>query len=147
MHSDHTRYMRRCLELARLAKENRKTAVGSLLVNNHEVISEGIEGSDELPFPLAHAEVIAIFKAITVLGKKDLSECTLYTTVEPCFMCSYLIRETKIKHIVFGVDAGEIGGANSNYPILTAQDIAKWSASPMITSGVLKNECKELLCH
>lgn len=137
--------MRRCLELAAKAQSIKRAAVGSLIVSGGTVISEGFEGSSELPGVLAHAELIAIVKAIEARNSRDLSDCTLYTTVEPCFMCSFVIRETRIKEVVYGAEAASVGGATSRYSILTAEDIARWHVSPGIKAGVLLDECSRML--
>lgn len=145
MNDIHEKYMKRCLELAAQAKLNNKTAVGSLIVQDGVIIAEGIEGSTELPDILAHAEVVAIIKAIEFTGSKNLSNCTLYTTVEPCFMCSYLIRQSKIKEIIYGISTPETGGASSEYPILTAMDIQKWHPTPVVIDGILEGACRNIL--
>lgn len=145
MRQDHEKYMKRCLELAAKAKSNNKTAVGSLVVENGKIIAEGIEGAENLPSPLAHAEILAILKAIKYTGSKELQNCILYTTVEPCFMCSYLIRQTKIKEVVFGTTTPETGGVSSEFPILTAISIRKWHPPPVVVDGVLKEECQIIL--
>lgn len=137
--------MTHCLDLARLAKANGKTAVGSVIVRDGKIISEGIEGSPDFPPILAHAEAIAIVKAIEVSGTRDLSDCSLYTTVEPCLMCSFLIRETQINRVIYGTGAGSIGGATSNYPILIVTDITRWKSVPEVTSGILSTECDQML--
>lgn len=142
---NHEKYMHRCLELAAKAKSNSKTAVGSLIVKDGNIISEGIEGSDELPESLAHAEMIAIVNAIKHFESKDLSDCILYTTVEPCFMCSYLIRQTKIKEVVFGITTPETGGASSEFPFLSAANIHKWYPPPNVIEGILIEECENIL--
>jgi tRNA(adenine34) deaminase len=145
MMNKHEEIMNRCLQLAMQAKSAGKTAVGSLIIRDNKVIAEGIEGSEVLPAILAHAEIIAIEKAVTSTASKDLSGCMLYTTVEPCFMCSYLIRETKITTVVYGAKAGTIGGVNSEHPILVSNSISKWSAPPVVFGGVLEAECLEVL--
>ena len=145
MNDIHQIHMKRCLELAAQAKSNNKTAVGSLIVQDGVIIAEGVEGSNELPDILSHAEVVAIIKAIEFTGSKNLSNCTLYTTVEPCFMCSYLIRQSKIKEIIYGTTTPETGGASSRYPILTAIDIQKWQPAPVVIEGILEDECNNIL--
>lgn len=142
---DHETYMHRCLELAARAKAAGLTAVGSLIVNNGEIISEGAEGEEELPDILAHAEVLAIIRARAFLQLKDLSGCTLYTTVEPCFMCSYLIRQSRMTAVVYGAPTNGTGGALSAYPLLMADDIDPWSFTPAVTGGVLREACLEML--
>lgn len=142
---DHEKYMRRCLELAVLSKSKGKTAVGSLLVKNNQVISEGAEAISDLPSPLQHAEIIAITQAITATGINDLSDCYLYSTVEPCIMCSYAIRETKIGHVIFGTNAGDIGGVFSNNPILTLTHFSRWALPPEVVPGILEVACRKVL--
>ena len=145
MNSAHIPYMQRCLVLARQAKASGKPGVGSVLVRNGEIIGEGIEGSPDLPPVLAHAEILAITSGIAKIQTKDLTDCILYTTVEPCVMCSYVIRSTGVGHVVVGTATSGVGGVTSNYPILTAADIEKWKIPPTVTTGVMEQECKEAL--
>ena len=137
----HQKFMTRCLELADIAKGKKKTAVGSLVVKNDMVIGEGWEGDPALPEQLSHAEVSAMLAAIKNAGARDLKGCTLYTTVEPCFMCTYLIRQLQIDKVVYGTSAAEIGGDTSAYPSLKAEDIKKWSEPPVILRGILSEAC------
>ncbi|WP_207421562.1 nucleoside deaminase [Desertivirga brevis] len=133
--SINTNFMQRCIELAAEAKSNGKTPVGAVLVRNEEIIAEGVEGSPELPLILAHAEIVAIIRATEILGSKDLSSCVLYTNVEPCVMCSYIIRETAISKVVYGRQAGVIGGISGVFRILSSVSINKWSRPPEIKQG------------
>jgi tRNA(adenine34) deaminase len=107
------------------------------------VIGEGIEGAGDVPGLLAHAELLAILEAIRAGRSSDLSGCTLYTTVEPCYMCSYLIRRTRITRVVFGA-ATAAGGATSSFPFLGAT-MEPWGAPPEIVSGLLEEACTALL--
>ena len=142
MESDHDLYMRKCLGLATKAKQNGKTGVGSVLVRAGRIIAEGEEGSSKLPGHLAHAELLAINDAILTVGKENLSGCTLYTTVEPCVMCSYVIRNMRIGCVVIGTATGGVGGVTSAYPILIADDIRTWGKPPQIIQGILEEECR-----
>ena len=112
MDSDHSQFMKKCLQLAAEAKASGKPGVGSVLVLNGHIIGEGIEGSPTLPAPLAHAEILAITDGMSKLNPANLSDCTLYTTVEPCVMCSYVIRSAGIGHIVIGTSTTGVGGRN-----------------------------------
>lgn len=143
----HLDYMQRCLELAAIAKSQKQTAVGAMIVRAGKVMAEGIEGGPGLPTVLAHAEMIAIVGAIDALKSRDLSDCTLYTTVEPCIMCAFLARETKIRVVVYGTDAGQIGGAGSAYPILTTNKISRWKTMPELLPGIMETECRKMLVH
>ncbi|MEJ7646088.1 MAG: nucleoside deaminase [Chryseolinea sp.] len=142
MQNDHNFFMRKCLELAGKAKRNGKTGVGSLIVRGRQILGEGEEGGHELPAHMAHAELLAINHAIQSGGKSDLSDCILYTTVEPCVMCSYIIRNTRISYVVIGASTGGVGGVSSRYPILIADDIAAWGKPPSVLLNILEEECQ-----
>src|SRR6478609_3973229 len=92
----HESYMRKCIELALKAKELKESPVGSLVVMNEIIIAEGWECSKAHNDITFHAEIEAIRRATEHLQSQNLSNCVLYTTHEPCIMCSYVIRHTKI---------------------------------------------------
>jgi tRNA(adenine34) deaminase len=138
-------YMGRCLELARQARDGGETAVGSLLVRDGSILSEGVEATRASLDPAAHAELEAIRAACRRLGAMDLSDCTLYSTVEPCLLCGYAIRATGIRRVVIGTSAGEVGAIGSNHAFLADAGFQKWSRPPSITTGILEAEARALL--
>ena len=106
--------MEKCLELAQKAQDAGETAVGSLVICDGVIVGEGSEAVGlEVT---GHAEIIAIQQACQRLNTLDLSDCTLVTTAEPCWMCSYAIRETRISKVVIGTDSGKIGGLIGVFP-------------------------------
>lgn len=140
----HERFMRRCIELARQAKAAGNIPVGSLVTLDNAIIAEA---SEELPATLnitGHAEVLAVQKACDTLQSMRLDRCTLYTTAEPCWMCSYTIRETRIQRVVFGSRLRDVGGMSTAYPLLTDDSIAVWDTPPEIITGVMEAECLQL---
>ncbi|HVB55917.1 MAG TPA: nucleoside deaminase [Candidatus Acidoferrales bacterium] len=140
----HEAYMKRAIELAKIARSKGETAVGSLAVRNGEIVAEGIEGVKTRIDISAHAEMIAIRRACRALGTLDLSGCAIYTTAEPCFMCSYAIRQTRISEIVIGCPSPHIGGLSSRHPILSDSRIPRWGKPPRVVRGVLRLECEAL---
>lgn len=136
--------MQKCIDLATVARQQGESPVGSIIVRKGEVISEGIEAGKAHNDITFHAEIEAIRKATHLLQSQDLSDCILYTTHEPCIMCSYVIRHTKIKSVVVGLTTGEIGGFSSRYPILLDSEIKKWTDHPTIIVGILEEECRKL---
>lgn len=124
--------MSRCRELAALAAERGNTPVGSLIVLDGEVLTEATEGVPAGPDPFAHAELVAVRQALQSGKGTRLADATLYSTAEPCFMCSYAIRKAAIGRIVIGRPTPGSGGATSNYPILTASDIQGWGPPPVL---------------
>lgn len=140
----HESYMRICIELAKIAKRRGDSPCGSIIVQNGVIIGEGIEGGKTQMDVTFHAEIETIRNATKHIGKQDLSDCIMYTTHEPCIMCSYMIRHTKIAVIVSGVSTGEIGGFSSKLPLLKDTTIKRWSVPPTLINGVLEKECREL---
>ena len=140
----HNRYMRRCIHLARAAHSRGNTPVGSVVVIDDQIVGEGVE---ELPAGLnvaGHAELLACQAAIDLLGRRRLPSATLYTTAEPCFMCSYAIRDCEISLVVYGVDTPMIGGITSEFPILIDSKLTDWRPAPLCLGGVLRDECERL---
>src|SRR5688572_21404293 len=136
--------MRRCIALAGIARQRGDAPVGALIVRDSEVIAEASERVDSALDVAGHAEVLAIRLACLTQGMLDLTGCVLFTTAEPCFMCSYAIRQTGIGRVVIGADVPAIGGVTSKYPILVASDIPGWPPPPVISHGILREECEAL---
>ena len=124
--------MNRCFELAEEAAARGDTPVGSLLADSEgNIVSEAGERNRSSDL-FAHAELLAIREAMRVLGTSDLFGLSLVTTNEPCFLCSYAIRRTGISRVAFARKTPGIGGATSDYPILSATEIAAWPDPPEI---------------
>lgn len=140
----HEQFMRRCLELAKFAIRNNNTPVGSLVVINNEIVGEGAECLPAGNNITGHAEIIACQKAVDKTGNKRLEKATLYTTAEPCFMCSYVIRQCGISLVVYGTETPNVGGITSSHAILTDTNVLGWSSAPQVLGGVLQSECEEL---
>ena len=124
-------FMKRCEELAAIAAERGESPVGSVVVLDSEIIGAGIEAGKSRQDITYHAEVEAVREAVKTHGK-DLSDATLYTTHEPCILCSYVIRHHRIGRVVIQKAVAYIGGASSGYPILTASDIPIWPPPPVV---------------
>lgn len=140
----HESYMRMCIDLAKIAKQRGDSPVGSIIVQNGAIVGEGVEGGKTHNDITFHAEIEAIRDAIKRSKKQDLSNCILYTTHEPCIMCSYVIRKAEILIIVTGLATGEIGGFSSKLPLLLDSEITRWPSPPTLINGILERECSEL---
>lgn len=142
--NDHIVFMHKCIQLALIAKQRGDSPVGSVIIRDGKIVGEGIEGGKTHRDITYHAEIEAIRQATEQLNSQDLSACIMYTTHEPCIMCSYVIRHTKINTIVIALTTGDIGGSSSAYPLLTDTTIKKWGSTPKLITGVLEKECREL---
>ncbi len=140
-------YMRRCLALAHRALAAGEVPVGAIVVRDGGVIGEGSERTRELLDPAAHAEIEALRAACRASGALDLSGATLYSTVEPCVLCAYAVRRTRIHRVVFGVHAGVLGGVSGACPLLTDVTSFAGASPPLLSGGVLAEECRRLLAE
>ena len=135
-------YMKKCIELGKEAMRNGNPPVGSILVKDDVIIGLGKEAGKSGNDITKHAEIEAIKNA--VMNHHSINESILYTTHEPCIMCSYVIRHHHIKTIVFGAKTKYVGGVTSEFKILETKSIPHWKNAPEIIVGVLKNECDAL---
>jgi tRNA(Arg) A34 adenosine deaminase TadA len=122
-------YMQRCYQLAEQAAAQGESPVGCVVVKDGVVIGEAYEQSRQLNDITRHAETIAILNAV-----RDYGSCegaVLYTNVEPCILCSYVIRHHKIQMVVFSRHSGELGGTGTRFPILIAE-IKSWVNVPVV---------------
>lgn len=127
--NDHEPYMQRCLQLADQAAAEGESPVGCVIVKDGVIIGEAFEQSRKLKDITRHAEALAVLNAV-----KDHGSCEgaiLYSNVEPCILCSYVIRHHKIKQVVFTKACGELGGTGPRFPILTA-DVKSWAMAPEV---------------
>jgi tRNA(adenine34) deaminase len=141
---EHEHYMRRCIELARIAQSRNNSPVGSVVVIDGEIMGEGIEDLPAGKSITGHAEAIACQDAVDRTGNRLLHRATLYTTAEPCFMCSYIIRQCGVTMVVYGLDTPNVGGVTSPMPILSDPSLSDWMPPPRIVQGVLRDECQKL---
>ncbi len=141
---DHERLMRRCLDLAVMARKQGNTPVGSVVVLDGAIIGEGAETLPVGPSITGHAEASPVRRALDATGRKDLAGAVLYSTAEPCFMCGYVIRQLRIDLVLYGVETPVIGGVTSIHPILTDPALDTWRQAPAVIGGVMREECARL---
>ena len=141
---NHEYFMRHCIRLAKKALANGNPPVGAVIVKHGKIIAQGVEACEPDGDFTDHAEIEAVRDAVRNLNQEDLSDCSLYTTHEPCIMCAYVIRHHAIKQVVIGCRVESIGGVSSKYPILAADDIEVWMSPPLIIENVCSQECKAL---
>jgi tRNA(adenine34) deaminase len=92
--------------------------------------------------PTAHAEILAIRQASRALGDWRLLDCVLVVTLEPCPMCAGAIVNARIPKLIYGCDDPKAGAVRTLYQICEDQRL---NHRVHVTSGVLADECAELL--
>ena len=135
--------MRLALEEARLAAEvSDEVPIGAVVVSDGEVIARAHNQTRAKTDPTAHAELVAIQSAARSLGSMRLVDATVYTTVEPCFMCAGALSPARVARVVWGVRDPKFGGCASLGEVLTDPRLnhqVEWS------EGVCADEARELL--
>lgn len=134
--------MKRALLSARDAANRGEVPVGAVLIKNDKLIAEGKNGPIGLLDPTAHAEVVAIRHAASILNNYRLPGTTLYVTLEPCIMCMGAILHARIERLVYGATDPKSGAVASIYNI-GSDGLLNHNLN--ITGGILKHECGSLL--
>ena len=134
--------MRAALKQAKAALDLGEVPVGAAVVCGGEVIALAHNERELTLDPTAHAEVLAIRRAAKKLGRRRLSGCTLYVTLEPCPMCAGAIVMSGLKDVVYGAADERAGCAGSVYAL--PEDPA-FGAGIACSGGLLEGECKALL--
>jgi tRNA(Arg) A34 adenosine deaminase TadA len=102
-------FMRRALEMRRLAIDRGDQPYGAVIVRDGRIVGEGVSAVITIPDPTAHAEMQAIRDAARRVGTRDLSGCELYGTSRACPMCqagAYWAGLSRLWYGEFIVDGG-----------------------------------------
>ena len=116
-------YMRAALVEAQIAMDvSGDVPVGAVLVDAAgEIVARGRNEKELLGDPTAHAEIVAIREATSLLGDWRLEGMTLVVTLEPCVMCAGAIQAARISRVVFGAWDEKVGASGSLYDIVRDQ--------------------------
>lgn len=133
----HEFYMRQALTEAKKAFYEDEVPVGSIILYKNKIIAKSYNMCIKLCDPTAHAEMQVITSAANYLKSRYLDKCVLYTTLEPCHMCSGALFWSKIGQLVYGASDRKNGFSMKKEQLLHPKTI--------ITKGVLSNECAYLL--
>ncbi len=141
LHSD-AYFMGESLRLARRAWEGEEVPVGAVIVHEGRIIARAFNQVETLKDATAHAEMLAITQAESVLGDWRLTDCDLFVTKEPCPMCAGALVHARVRRVVFGCPAEKDGAGGS---LLNLLQHPKLNHRCEITSGVRFDECAAML--
>ena len=139
-------FMQKALDLANAAKESGNEPFGAILVKNDEIIKEGNNQIHTNSDPTNHAELGIIRDFCQETGITDLSDYTLYTSCEPCCMCSGAMVWSKLGKMCYSVSHDELAAiAGSNIMISSDEVFSKSPHSPTVQPRVLNEEGIKIL--
>lgn len=131
-------FMKLAIDEAKISDNLGEVPVGAVIVDPRGiVISQGHNLRKTNNDSTAHAEIVAIRLACKNLSTYRLDNCSIYVTLEPCVMCFGAILCSRISNVIYGAS---YTGACS----LQLNNVNLYPR-PTIRSGLLKNECDELL--
>lgn len=134
--------MRRALAVAASTPEGDVPVGAVVLAPDGRELASATNRRDVDADPTAHAEVLALRAAATVLGDAwRLEDCTLVVTLEPCAMCAGAAVGARVGRILFGAYEPRTGACGS------VVDVARESPlhTVAVRGGVMAEECEELV--
>jgi tRNA(adenine34) deaminase len=134
--------MQAALRLARAASVREEVPVGAVVVAEGEVLGEAHNETVQRRDPTAHAEILALQRALQKVGEDRLLMTTMYVTLEPCAQCAGAIVLAKVGRVVFGAYDARCGMAGSVYDLLRNPRL---NHRPEVVGGLMAEECGDLL--
>ncbi len=127
-------YMNIALKEAYKAYKLNEVPIGCIIVKNNKIIAKAYNQKTLKNIATYHAEILAINKACKKLNTWYLDNCTMYTTVEPCLMCTGAIIQSRISKVVYGA-------TNEAFGYLSKINHTKIK----VKKDILKEECTKIL--
>ncbi len=142
MNNINEKYMKEALKEAQKAYKKLEVPVGAIIVKDGKIVARAHNLKETKNDTTKHAEILAIEKASKKLSNWRLIDCEMYVTLEPCPMCAGAIVNSRIKKVNIGAMDEKTGACGSKLNLL--QDF-NFDTKVDMKSGILENECRELL--
>jgi len=134
-------FMKKAIEVALQARQKGNEPFGAVLVKNGEIVMIGENRIHTFNDPTHHAELGLIRQHCTEQQIFDLSEYTLYTSCEPCAMCSGAMVWSNLGRMVYSVSHDQLAEiAGGNIMIASKEVFEKSPQRPELTEKVLNEE-------
>lgn len=130
-------YMKEALKEAIKAYKQDDVPVGCIIVKDNKIIARAHNKKENKKNAINHAEILAISQACKKLKTWHLENCVLYTTMEPCLMCTGAIVQSRIGHIYYSISNDSFGELESY--------IKKYNKKIIVEKGLLKDESEQLI--
>jgi tRNA(adenine34) deaminase len=141
------KFIRRAIELAqRAARQGGGAPIGCVIVLDGEIIGEGHNQVEALHDPTAHAEIVAIRQAGAHLQHPRFQGATLYSTLQPCGMCTMAAIWAGVSRIVYGAESDQVHAMYFENRHLEIVDFVRdaYKDDLRVEGGVLGATCAKL---
>ena len=136
------KFMKEALKQAQKAYEQLEVPVGAVIVKDGKIIARAYNHKEQKQDTTNHAEILAIKKASKKLNSWRLLDCDMYVTLEPCSMCTGALIQSRIRKVYIGALDEKTGACGS---VLNLSEDYEFNHKLEIETGILKDECEELL--
>lgn len=134
-------FMRKAIDLAKQARKEGNEPFGAILVKDDEIVMVGENKINTFCDPTHHAEIGLIRRYCSENNIFDLREYTLYTSCEPCVMCSGAMVWANLGRLVFSVTHDQLAEiAGSNIMISCSEVFEKSPNIPLVVEKILNEE-------
>jgi tRNA(adenine34) deaminase len=135
-------FMQEALKEAKKAFLKNEVPIGCVLVREGKILARGHNLVEKKMNACQHAEIVCINKATKKIQNFRLNECILYTTLEPCLMCSGAILLSRVKKIIYAAKDLRHGALVSVYQVFSSPHPIH---TPLFEQGPLEKESSDLL--
>ncbi len=140
------RFMGEAVRLARLAAEHGNEPFGAVLVKDGEIVYTNENQIHTHRDPAFHAEAGLLRRFCHETGITDLREYTLYSSCEPCFMCSGAMVWVRLGRLVYAASARDLEAIFGGEGCDCSDMVFSHSGhKPQVTAGVLREESLSIL--
>jgi len=134
--------MDHALEAAKEAGAAGEVPVGAVVVYQGKIIAAEHNRMRQMNDPTAHAEMLAMRRALKIVGSGRLEACDLYVTLEPCTMCAGAIAHLRLRRVYFAAEDPKGGAVENGVRFFQARSCHH---HPEIISGIGAEKAADLL--
>lgn len=142
-HASDAFFMQAALLQAERAYAKEEVPVGAVIVRDGRIIARAYNQVETLKDATAHAEMLALTQAESVVEDWRLVDCDLYVTKEPCVMCAGAIMHCRLRRVIYGCADAKSGAAGGGFINLLQHENLNHRSE--VTAGVLAEASRSLL--
>lgn len=141
------KWMREAIAVARQKGSDPSVSpIGSVIVRDGKLLARVHNRVDEDNDATAHAEILCIRAAGAEAGSQDLYGATLYSTLQPCGMCTMASIWSKVGRVVYGAGRDDVHTMYFEDRQIDTLDFVRdaWRDDLVFEGGCLREECASL---
>ena len=137
------KFMQRAIELSIESINSGGGPFGSVIVKDEKIISEGMNRVTVDNDPTSHGEIVAIRNACKKLNTFNLSNCSLYSSCEPCPMCMSAIYWSRIGKVYYANTRDDAKKINFDDSLIYSEISKKNEDKKISIKQMMRNEALE----